>query len=490
MSAQKNPPILLALMLSFPLGADANPVPHEISGDVDTSFFFNDTDRLNEPPFEQAIGWVSEIRSVLVQDDGKIIIGSAEAQTELAWVRKPVRLHVDGTIDPSFETAPGVGPWPGESPSFHDEVLEHDSEGRVLVGTGQPFSERSVDRQRLARRLANGALDPTFTPPDNTIGFARLLSDGRIITQLTTSIFGDNDQAQVVRLDPDGQLAFGFDTFGIFGESEFLVDAMPFPDDKILVASANRLRRLNSNGSLDPTFANNAFYPVALRRVLLQSTGKIILIDECKVSRLQPDGTVDPTFASAFPDGSAPKVLNDGLVDAHDRVLVCGMFWNMNFHTRPSVARLLPDGVVDPTIFAGTEIPGGIWHGPIPVFNAMALQKDGNIILVSSGNFDPSEQPVHPVHMNVIRLYGDRFVPNEQLRDVAYLAPQQSFQLEAPTFGGRTYLLERNRDLRLGGWEIIDAVDGNGTDVLFVDREASARQNHYRLRTVSSEFRD
>lgn len=75
-----------------------------------------------------------------------------------------------------------------------------------------------------------------------------------------------------------------------------------------------------------------------------------------RVARLLPDGLVDPAFdPRGGPDGQvrALAVQTDG------RVLISGDFFTVNGHARPHVARLLPGGDVDLSFNAGSGAAAG-----------------------------------------------------------------------------------------------------------------------------------
>ncbi len=76
----------------------------------------------------------------------------------------------------------------------------------------------------------------------------------------------------------------------------------------------NGLVRLNTNGDIDPTFVKQSivayrvsktndfeFRPLLGSRFLVQADDKILLADATSIMRLNPDGSLDPSFKSALP---------------------------------------------------------------------------------------------------------------------------------------------------------------------------------------------
>ena len=82
--------------------------------------------------------------------------------------------------------------------------------------------------------------------------------------------------------------------------------------------------------------------------------------------RLNADGSVDPSFpdlAAAY--SNAVAIQPDG------KILIGGTFSSYDGYSRSRVARLLPDGSVDPAWLGSTTITGG----PPEVYS-IALQSD------------------------------------------------------------------------------------------------------------------
>jgi uncharacterized delta-60 repeat protein len=105
-------------------------------------------------------------------------------------------------------------------------------------------------------------------------------------------------------------------------------------------------------------------------------------VQRMRVARLLPDGEVDPDFdPGSGPDGrvTALAVQSDG------RVLIAGAFQNVSGITRRHVARLHTDGSLDLSFDAGAG-PGAFYpYGAALWINSLGVQTDGRILV--SGNF-------------------------------------------------------------------------------------------------------
>lgn len=140
-----------------------------------------------------------------------------------------------------------------------------------------------------------------------------------------------------------------------------------------------RIARLSSDGTLDPTYAaglgaNNTIFATDRLpdgRVLIG--GDFTAFDgvaRVRVARLLADGSLDAQFAPAggpSSDVQAIVALPDG------GALVAGFFTSVGGTPRGRIARLGPDGTLDPSYAAGLGANGPIY--------AIALQPDGSALI-------------------------------------------------------------------------------------------------------------
>jgi len=124
------------------------------------------------------------------------------------------------------------------------------------------------------------------------------------------------------------------------------------------------LARLNSDGSVDGSFAPPIVAPGYVTSIALRADAKIVVGGYFPgsgnaVMRLNADGSLD-AYPSAQPDSAVSRLVNQ----TNDGVVIGGDFVNVDSHPYYHVARLKPDGSVDGTFS--------------PVF-AMADSNDANI---------------------------------------------------------------------------------------------------------------
>lgn len=238
------------------------------------------------------------VNSVLVQTDGKIIVGGnftslQPAGTVAAAARSNVaRVNADGTVDSTFD------------PQANGQVLAMalQPDGRILVAgaftTLQPNGAASpTARNHIARLNSDGSLDATFDPNvtgaiSGTVASIALQSNGQILiggpfTALQPKGAGTaTARNRIARLNSDGSLDAGFDP-----NASAQVDAIFVqPNGRILIGGAftslqpngagaattcNHIARLNSNGSLDTSFSPSVNNQVTT--IAMQPSGQILV---------------------------------------------------------------------------------------------------------------------------------------------------------------------------------------------------------------------
>lgn len=96
----------------------------------------------------------TEVRAVLVQPDGKVVMAGAFTATRGAFRGRIARLNSDGTLDRTF-----IEGLSGASNPIHSLALQGD--GKILIG-GSFRSVNGVPRSFIARLNADGTMDESF----------------------------------------------------------------------------------------------------------------------------------------------------------------------------------------------------------------------------------------------------------------------------------------------------------------------------------------
>nr|HMS44003.1 FG-GAP-like repeat-containing protein [Pyrinomonadaceae bacterium] len=311
------------------------------------------------------------VRKITVQSDGKIYIAGEFPIVNGAERRSLARLNANGTLDTTFV------PFFSGAQIIHQVLVQ--SDGKVLVS----FSNSFV----LVRLNADGSRDTSFAPPFSSsavIYDMALQPDGRVLVVGEFTVL--NGPPQFARLNLNGSVDSSF-AHGL--PNGRVLRVLVQPDGKSIIcgeftqigtANRGRIARFNVDGSLDETFnpaggANGNVYDIDL-----QTDGKIVLggtfstlngnAQADKIGRLNADGSFDTSFAqSVNTTVQTVKVQTDG------KVLIGGLIANVGGGLREKLARLNANGSLDLTFNASANAL---------VFD-INLQSDGKILV--AGDF-------------------------------------------------------------------------------------------------------
>lgn len=246
------------------------------------------------------------VYAILVQPDGKILVGGLFDSVNGNRVNNIARLNADGTFDNSFYT------W-----ADHDQVetyaLAQQSDGKILVG-GEFTSYNGISRDHFARVNADGSLDTTFA-------------------------IGANGTVSVITVQPNGKILLG-GSFTRVGD-----------------VAASHFARVLSDGALDAAFTPNPNDDV--RTMALQADGKIIIGGRFtslngqtrhQIARLNADGTLDGGInASANDDVWGVALQSDG------KVILGGDFTTLGGVTHNRIARIANDTTASQTLSLNSD---------------------------------------------------------------------------------------------------------------------------------------
>ncbi|HSD14282.1 MAG TPA: T9SS type A sorting domain-containing protein [Flavobacterium sp.] len=187
----------------------------------------------------------------------------------------------------------------------------------------------------------------------------------------------------------DVGFGFGDGTDGYSYSVEAVLKTVVQPDGKIIIGGKftkynyvgrNRIARLNSDGTIDRSFAPNGGANNIVHSLALQSDGKIIAVGEFtrfnnismnRIVRLNQDGSLDTNFNVGT--GFNANVYSVTIQD-DGKILIGGEFSSYNGVSSNRIVRLNSNGSVDSTFTSGIE---GV---PARVF-AIAVQPNGKILI-------------------------------------------------------------------------------------------------------------
>ena len=328
------------------------------------------------------------VYAVVTQPDGRIVIGgnfdtvNGTPRTSLA------RLNSNGSLDGSFTTVVTTGG------GNLIRALALQADGKILVG-GNFTALSSTPRNRLARLLTDGSLEPSFAPNFNgPVDSVVIQPDGKILVGGSFSTVDGQSRVELARLNADGSLDMAFNpglVVTIISGGGVLVRTALDSSGRIIVAGGfskvqgvnrNGLARLMSDGTLDATFDPNPDHPV--QAIAVRPDGRILLggtftvIDgqlRSYLAQLDANGDLDPTF-----DPNLNFYVYALALQSDGRLVVGGQFITIDNQPVYIAGRLLVDGLVDTNF------------GPFPQAlnssaQAVALQADGKVLI--GGGFGP-----------------------------------------------------------------------------------------------------
>jgi uncharacterized delta-60 repeat protein len=259
------------------------------------------------------------------------------------------------------------------------------SDGKILYGGNYSFN-------RIGRFNADGTIDTTFTVPSSVGSWVRKIaiqSDGKILAGGDFTNYNSQPYGRIVRLNSNGIIDTSF-VVGT-GFSGDVWDIAIQPDGKILVAgnfvtynavSANRIIRLNPDGSRDTTFSIGTGFSSTVRTLKIQPDGKILAggdftsyngVASNRIIRLQSNGAIDTTFSIGT--GFTSTVFDIEL-DSSENVFACGDFTSYNGTTRNRLVRLSSTGTPDSSLVVGAGFNGRV--------RKVYLNLDGSIYVLGS----------------------------------------------------------------------------------------------------------
>ena len=272
-------------------------------------------------------------RTVVVQSDGKIVVGGGFQTGAGQPITCLVRFHADGSLDNTF-----TSPLPSDS---YVESVVTQPDGKLLVAGSFNVGSTPSGRAGLVRLLPSGALDPSFTTP---FAYAAVTTSRR-------------DPPVVVQ--PDGKIL----AIGYFEQN----------------GASYRAVRFNPDGSLDTSFPTNAVTSVYLNTVGVQADGSVLLGGS---SLLRPDGLETPLYklsSTGLLDLSfrtTPQVsgtINAVVRQPDGKLVLGGDFTELNGQPAHQLARLTSSGELDASFSAAANL------SPFPV-SCLALQTDGRVL--------------------------------------------------------------------------------------------------------------
>ena len=392
---------------------------------------------------EYDVGTTGEegLNQVVITDEGKILNAGAFGLPGSTFNNGKValsKLNTDGSLDLSFNGSGFkiIDCGPGDH-ICSDMKLQND--GKIVMTV--QVQDTTITRvsgyfNYLVRLHADGTFDTTFGSAGKVITdslginlsspnlvFA-IKDDGKIIVTQAVIIISPNIDVAVLQFNTDGTLDTSFGTSGrtVFGfyEGDAPHSIAIQSDDKIVIAGDaynpagmlppnNTLTdifvaRLNSNGTIDSSFATNGIYTTTvgtendrLDAVLIQPDGNILVSGAFQVGplsandfdlftlRLLPNGTKDTTYGNAgfslwrvsnihtYERAHAMLLQNDG------KIVIASSIHTGLQHVDFALTRFLSDGTLDSSFATNGSLITNMVMAEQP--EDMVFQSDGKLVV-------------------------------------------------------------------------------------------------------------
>jgi uncharacterized delta-60 repeat protein len=329
--------------------------------------------------------------------DGKILVAGGFKVVNGVIKINLARLNADGTLDNSFGITLSSTSFSFPATVIRQVLVQPD--GKILIG-GSFNIVNNVAANNLARLNADGTLDTTFNIGsgfNNSVTAIGLQSDGKILVGGDFSAFNGGNRTYLARLNTDGSLDTSFNA-AINSFSSYTINSiLPLPDGKIFIQGRfntvnsvlrRGLAKFNADGTLDASFVEPGSYSLfnGMNAFAVRPDGKIYIggFFEIRVNnqlvcqnlcRLNTNGTLDTSYFVSFGTNNS---VNAMYLQPDGRLLIHGSFQTVNGISRNGTARLNDDGSIDTSFNPNFNLGGGNINAFVPL-------SDGRYLL--PGNF-------------------------------------------------------------------------------------------------------
>lgn len=330
--------------------------------------------------FNAGTGFNNTVQEMIVQPDGKLLLCGDFTLFNGITRNRITRLHTDGSLDTAFD--PGVGA------NNRCNALFTDQSGNVYTG-GFFTTFNTYTRLRFARLKSDGSVDQTFFTESKLNGavLAGVFQTGsKAVVAGSFTAYNGTATVRIARLDPQGNLDYSFNNGGA-GANGIVRTICLLPGDRLLIGgdfttyngiTANRIALLNADGTLDNTFLSGTGFNNSVNSIVTDSSGKIYVAGSFttydnttanRIVKLNTNGTRDNSFTGT----GFNNVVNKIALQADGKLICVGNFTGYSGTARNRVVRLNTNGTLDNTFVIGAGANG--------IVNTIAIQADGKILI-------------------------------------------------------------------------------------------------------------
>jgi uncharacterized delta-60 repeat protein len=316
-----------------------------------------------------AYGANDSVRAIAVQADGRILVGGFFTNFNSVNLSHIARLNFDGSLDSQFAPGAGAdNAVYALAQTFVNGAGKVLVGGAFATIGGYPINSIAQLNGDNSNGAQPGSLDTAFSPglgPNGTVYAIAVQGDGKIVIGGDfTTVNGNTNFNHIGRLNVDGSVDATFNP-GV-GASDSVHAIAIQSDGRILIGgyftnvngiALSHIARLNPDGSVDGTFQPGLGAGDAVFSIALQADGRIVLggeFTECsgvtrnRVTRLNSDGTVDPTinFGTGADNFVAAIAVQEDTIYGYptnvpdEKIIIGGGFTQYNGQPHAHLARI------------------------------------------------------------------------------------------------------------------------------------------------------
>jgi uncharacterized delta-60 repeat protein len=225
------------------------------------------TDGTKDASFDNSTGFNNAVNNITLDSAGKLYVVGFFTSYKGVTANRIIKLNTDGTKDASFDNSTGFG-----SGGADAKTIAIDSTGKLYVG-GNFSNYKGVTASGIIKLNTDGTKDTSFN---------------------NSNAFGG--EVMKITLDSAGKLYVG-GTFSFYKG-----------------ANANRIIKLNTDGTKDASFDNSIGFDAQVNDITLDSAGKLYVggtfelyksVATKRIIKLNTDGSKDTSFdgSTGFDNG-------------------------------------------------------------------------------------------------------------------------------------------------------------------------------------------
>jgi uncharacterized delta-60 repeat protein len=315
--------------------------------------------------FNMGAGFNNPVYCMATQSDAKLIVGGDFTAYSGSNATRLTRLNVSGTFDTSFNV--GAGP----NGAVYDFKIQ--SDGKIVaVGNFTTYSGSSSSG--IVRINTNGTRDTTFNVGGGFAGTPNAItmqSDGKFIIVGNMSNYSGSGITRIVRINTNGTRDLTYNSGTGLSNSAYSIAIQS--DDEIIVggdfatysgSSVNRLVKINTDGTRDLSFSpgttqNGGIYTLKLlNNNSLLVAGVFTSYSGSTANRLvkvNSNGSRDNSFVvGAGPSGWGSISVGAISLDKNNKPYIASNFTTYSGSAVNYVAKLNISGSLDTTFNTGT----------------------------------------------------------------------------------------------------------------------------------------